>query len=313
MRFLRSTLVSDVTPAADGTYSYDLPVNPLSHLILTIKCLNLSADTKATVAQIMGALENITVEYRGQAIISMNGADLYVLNTILYGNEPLQVNVTNLENSTRAISLRVPFGRNTFNPSECMFATNRGELKLKVQVDIADTGYDGVIFQFETVELVEASPAQYLKVTTLTDTPAATGDMDEDLPIGNVLAGILLWATTIPTGTAWTATIDAIRLLVNNSEYGYASALWESLQGDLIHSGATVAYDNHIHTDPAAGDTGIAEQDDGNLSNYALMDYGIKIGNEFLLDTADKSRVHLKITAGDTNPFRVLPLELVKI
>jgi len=318
MRFVRSILVDDVTPSADGTYSYDLPINPLSHIILTFKVLNNAA--KATLAQILGAIENITVEFRGQAIISLNGADLFALNCILYGHEPVMENVVDTDDATRSITLFIPFGRRIFNPNECMFAVNRGDLKLKIQVDIADTGYDGSIFQVETVELLEASPSQYLKVTTLSDTPAATGDMDEDLPIGNLIAGILLWGTTIPTGTSWTTTLNKVRLLIDNVENGYANANWESLHGDLLNLvGAANAFAEKFHTENTAAsyaqnaDTAAEEADDSDISNYAFMDYGIGIPDDFLLETEGKSRVHLRINAGDTNAFRALPLELVKV
>jgi len=320
MKFLRSVLVQDEIPATDGTYDYDLPVNPLSHVVLTLKALNAGVNTKATLAQLLGALELVEVTYRGSAIVSLNGADLYALNCILLGHEPWQENVINLDNAVRHLSLVIPFGRALFNPKECLFETRKGELKLKIQIDIADTGYDGVIFQIETVELLDIKPVQYLKIQTLAKTPTAVGDLDIDLPIGNIIAGLLLWGTTIPTGASWIATIDKVKLLLNNKEEYYSQANWESLHGDLIalldpagNWGEKFHMENLAAAYAQNADTATEEQDDSDISNYALMNFGIKIPEDFLLDSKGLSRFHLRIAAGDTNPLRILPIELLKV
>jgi len=319
MDFIRSVLVQDETPPGDGVYSYDLPVNPLSHIVLTLKALNLTANTKATLAQLLGALEKVEVLFKGQALISVSGSDLYALNCALIGKEPWQENVINTENAVRHLSLMIPMGRSLYNPEECFPESKKGELKLQIQVDITDTGYDGVIFQIETVELIDASPAKFLKMTTLSLTPSATGDVDLDLPIGNSIAGILLYGTTVPTGISWTSTIDKIRLLANNKEKGFANCNWESLHGDFINRlGPAGAWGEKFHLENTAtaytqnADTATEEQDDSDIAHYALMDYGIGIPEEFLLITDGLSRLHLRITAGDTNVLRAIAIELVE-
>ena len=318
MEFIRSVLVQDVTPASDGIYTYDLPVNPLSHIVLTLKALNNGANTKATLAQLLGALEKVEVLHEGSAVVSLNGADLYALDCVLLGREPIQENVINTANATRAISLVIPLGRSLYNPNECFFGVKKGELQLQIQIDIADTGYSGVIFQIETVELPGASPSNYLKSTTLSYTPAATGEVDVDLPIGAVFAGILLWATTVPTGTAWTATIDWVKLLKDNKEFMYSKTNWESLHGDLINRIQNpFAYAEKIHMENTAtaytanADTAAEEQVASDLANYAYMEFDPSGRDEFLVQTQGLSRFHLRINAGDTNALRIIPVRLV--
>jgi hypothetical protein len=319
-RIIHSVLVQDVTPPTDGTYPYDLPINPLSHIWLTLKALNNGINTKATLPQLLSALEKIEVLFRGQAILSMNGLDLYALNTFMLGREPWQENVINTDNATRALTICIPLTRIPFSPHECFFATSKGELQLQLQIDIADIGYDGVIFQIETVELPDAKPTTFMKATSLTATPTVAGEMDVDLPIGNRLAGILMWGTTIPSGTSWTATIDQARLLVDNIEHMYAKTNWETLHGTgMLRAGPPNAWGEKFHMENLAGvytqnaDSATQEADDTDISNHAYMDFSPLRDDQYIVDTKGKSRVNLRIVAGDTNPLRVIPIEIVQV
>ena len=318
MRFLRSIIRENKTEA-DGTITVDLPTNPLSHIVFTLKMLNLTAHTKATLAQMLGAVEKVEVLHRGSAVMSLSGADLYALNCVLLGHEPWQENVINTENATRALTMMIPFGQKLYDVNQCLFGTKKGELQLKITLDIADTGYDGLITNIETVELLGASPADHLKVTTLNKS-AVVGDYDVDLPIGNPLLGILLYSTTVMTGTAWTNTINKIKLLIDNSEAYYSKCTWQSLHGDFINiMGPAGAWGEKIHDfEDTAGaianvDTKPEEQVDTDLSHYALLDFGIAVPKEFILETAGLSRLHLKLTGEDTNAVRVLPIEKMSI
>lgn len=296
MRFIRSVQVQDVTPSDDGTVTYDLPVNPCSHLIFTIKALNVTDE--ATIAQLLDLVTNVEVLHRGSSITQMSAADLYALDFALLGKAPVALNMIATDNATRALSLIIPFGRQAFNPAECFPESKAGELQLQATVDIATSDADGLILQVESVELIGARPTRYLKATTLTKTPAATGSTDLDLPIAHTLAGVLLYSTTVPATTAWTTTIDKVKLLADNSEVLFSEANWECLHGDLIFR----CGDEPGHT-TARGDDSIA--------HYALMDFSPRNIDDFLLDTRPFSSLKLKITAGDTNALRAIPLELV--
>lgn len=320
MRFIHSVLRSDETES-DGTVTIDLPTHPLSHILYTVKVLNKSANTKATLAQILGGVEKVEVLYKGSAIISLSGADLYALNCVLLGREPWQENVSNLENATRMLSLIIPFGTKLYDPNRCLFATRKGELQLKLTLDIDDTGYDGMISQIETIELLDAAPSEHLKITTLSKT-AVVGDFDLDLPIGNKYLGMLLYSAVVPTTTAWTTTVDKIKLMLDNVQYGYAETNWESLHGMLVNIlGPAGAWGEKVHRftyDPTltvetSADTDAEEQADTDMAHYSLMDFGIGMPEDFILNSAALSRFHLRITGGDTGAMRVLPIELTKM
>jgi len=315
MEYRRTTLLDDVVPSADETRDDDLPVNPLSHLIITIKVLNNAA--KATLSDILSALEMIEVLREGSAIVSISGADLYALDCVLFGHEPWQENVVDTDNAVRALSLILPFGRVLYDPNECLPATRRGELSLRQTVDIADTNYDGYIYQVETVELLDATPKQHLKYTTINYTPSATGEGDVDLPIGLDYAGILLWGTTVPTGTSWTTTIDKLTFLVDNVEKYVRSVNWESLHGSFINRLAPAgAWGEKIHVENLAAaytqnaDTAPEQQVDTDLVNYAYVDFDPLHDDSYLFKSAGVSDLALRIDAGDTNATRIVPVQL---
>lgn len=298
MDFIRSVLAQDYAPSADETKTWDLPVNPLAYVSFVIKALNVTDE--ATLANLLALVTNITVAFNGQSILNMTAADLYAYNVALLGRVPIFTNLVSTDNATRSVGLVIPFGRKIMDPSECFPQARKGELSLQATLDIATAEADGLIIQAETTELPGAQPRSYLKATTLTATPAATGQFDIELPKNNPLLGCLLWGTTVPTSTAWTATIDQARVLADNVEKGYAQANWESIHADLINrSGMPLGAEDAWTTDA--------------INNYALIDYDPMKDGQFELQTAQLNDLKLRIEAGDTNPLRIIPIERVPI
>lgn len=296
--FLRSVIVQNATIAASDVKTYDLPVNPLSHIILNMQGLNVTDE--ATLAQILARISKVEVLWKGASIISMSGADLFAWNAIFFGQMPLVSNQVATDNATRNITLLIPFGRKLYNPAECFPATKKGELQLQVTFSSSEAELDNIVLQVETVELFNGAPTQYMKITTLTKTPAATGDNEVDLPINNKLAGIMIFSTTVPTGTATTTTVDTVKLLADNKETLFGLANWESLHGELINRiGHRQDYD------------GSADNDD--INKYAIMDFSPKGMDEYLLDTSNFASLKLRVSAGDTNVLRALPIEIVSL
>ena len=142
--------------------------------------------------------------------------------------------------------LPLVFGRTPYDPLECFPATRRGDLILSYDVDIADTGYDTLFTQIETVELLDAAPTQFIKQTTTERLMSAIGDIDIEMPIGNDLLGVLLRSFAVPN-TAFTSSMGQIALQVDNVETIYSKANWESLHGDLGRRIPNWKYDSHVH------------------------------------------------------------------
>ena len=110
----------------------------------------------------------------------------------------------------------------------------------------------------------------------------------------------MLFSTTVPTGTAWTTTISRIRLLINGLEQYFSTANWESLHGDLMSRiGHIQAYDTSVDND--------------DVHRYSFMEMIPENKDTFVLDSKGASSMVLKITAGDAQPLRVLPIEIVAV
>jgi len=297
-KYLRSIIINEETPAAAGTYTYDLPVNPVSHLILGILCLNVT--NEATPLEIAQLITNIRVLHRGTAILQMRGEDLLAENQIQFGKTPMLLNQIVTDDAVRALHLIIPFGRTLYNPAECFPESKAGELQIQLTVAIANAGADGLILQLESVELTGARPARYLKQTTLVSTPTAVGDWDVELPIGNDYSGIMLRANTIPCATTWTCTIENLKLLADNREHYISSTLWECLRGSLILR-------------PGMAPGHIMAGGDDQIPNYAYLDFNPSRDDKFLMPTSGMSALTLRINAGVADEIRLFPMEMVKV
>lgn len=318
--YTRSVIVPFETVTADTIDTKDLPVNPISFLLLTIKFLSAGANTKPTLANILAMIDRLTVRFRGNNIISLSGEDLHAYTYFLLGKIPHRVNVADLDNSVMSYTFVIPFSRRLWDPNEAFPASSRGNLTLELDWASSFTNLDNATWGLEAIELPEAQPAQFLRCTTLTHTPAATGDNDIQLPIGNPLLMILLWGTTIPTGTTTTRTINSAQLMVDNQQRFFSKSEFESLQAAKgLRFPPHQAWSDHTHNENTAGsytqnaDTDPAKQDDGIHANYALMDFDPTLDGTYQLETAGLADLKLRVDAGDTSAIRILPVELFSV
>jgi len=297
-QFIRSSLLKDHTTATE-TKKIDLPVNPLSHLIISIDGYNVT--NEATLAEILAFINKIDVSYLGTSILSLESEDLFALNTYLYKHNPVLTQNVATDDAARTLSLIVPFGRKIFNPTECFPATKKGELTLSLNTTVPATSFDNSTLNIEAVELLEASPTQYLKCTTISvAAPGATGDKDIDLPIGNDIVAIQLRMTTFPTTSSHTYGIDSAKILVDNKEFGYSFARAQCLTGDGIFKF------NSLPRNIAAF---------GNVipANVVWLDYDPNMDDAWLLQTAGKSSVKVRLHFGVNEAQTLSVSELVKV
>jgi len=88
--------------------------------------------------------------------------------------------------------------------------------------------------------------------------------------------------------------------LIDNEEVNYGKTNWESLHGNIFYR---VGY---------LGDRSAAAGAD-ELVNYGYMDFDPTWNDQFVVDTKGKSSVKIRYVAGDVQPIRVLPVELVAV
>ena len=296
--FEKSVVWADKALAASGSYQEDLPAVPLSHLIFTLKGLNVTDE--ATLAEILARITNISVKDLGVTIFSMSGADLFAFNVVFTGLMPILTNRDALDNTTRAITFILPFGRKLFNPAECYPAKPQGNLKFYLDISATETAIDGLIAQLEAVNLPGAGPGSFLKVYTKTFTAPATGLNSVDLERGNLVAGLLLFGTTVPATTAWTASIEDCRLMANNKEHVIALTQWETLHGDLI---LQCGYIGGL----------IAASGDDIVVNYGFIDLSPLGDDQHLIETDGLLSFKFQYTAGVADAIRLLPMEVVAV
>jgi len=322
MEFLRQVLVQDEAVTVSTTRTDDLPVNPLSMILVTLRCLNDTGTIAnySTVQQLLLQVSRLEVLFKGSAIVSGSLADLARLTGLLLRNGPVQTVQSNVDNDARSVTVPILLGRAPFWPHECFPAVRRGELQLQTTFAAAQTGVDNFTFQVETVELLGATPSRFAKYTTISRTFAATGDNDVDLPIGNKIAGVLMFATTVPTGAALTSSIGQLRLLLDNVEHYYARTNWESLHNELVRKiSETSQSAPHSHLENTAAmyaQNAQTEQDQqvlGFWNSYAYLDFDPHADDKWLLETHGRSRIHLRVNADAADATRYLPLELIEV
>lgn len=296
MRFIRSSLLKDHTTATE-VKKLDLPVNPLSHLIISMDAYN--ATDEATLAELLAFINSVTVEHNGVGVVSLQSEDLYGVDSYLYNRRPVLVGKLATDNLHRCLSLVVPFGRRIFDAEECYPATKKGELVLSLDMTVPATSADNSTLNVEAVELPEASPSRFLKTIMKTvSAPGATGENDVELPIGNKIVALLLRLTTWPGASTHTYGVNGVKTFVDNQQVGYSYARAQCLTGDLIH-----------HWDTQHGS--IAAQGAIVPASMLCVDFDPNRDGQYLLETEGRSRVHAVLDMGVDEATYVTTCELV--
>ncbi len=316
--FIHSILEAQAAITADGDEVIDLPVNPLSVILLHIAPLN---DTStigdyALLEGLLSALDNVRATHKGSSVVDGSGVDLAVLAMLWHRLSIWQSNAVETDNERRSIVLPILFGRRAYTPGEAFPETKKGEFQLRLTWDIADTGFDGLRRSVETIELPDASPEFVQKVTTLAQTFPATGQNDIELPIGNVIRAVLLFGTTGFAGAAPAPSLGELQFMRDNRQTHYSATDFEVLRG--THGLKQVKFPpdlRHIHSVDAAGvgrEDSLEPEIGASLDdNYVLMDLDPLWDDEYSVDTAGAGRVNVRVDAETADAVRALPVERV--
>lgn len=304
--------------AADAAITDNLPVNPLSFVDIIIRGQNLTANTLSTLAQQLAVLSRIEVLFKGSSIVSLTPADLFALQTRLLWAWNLPQPRGIAAGAVWRHLLRVCFGRRPYALTSGFPASRAGELQIRYTPAATFTNVGTISLQVETEEILDATFATYMKYTTISRTPAATGESDVDLPIGNKYAGVLLFGTTVPTAGAVTASMREIRMLIDNQEAYIPRTRWDAAHHDFQNSRALALWmAEHVHLENTAAaytqnaDTLGPRWDVHVLANYAWLDFDPLMTDDYLLDTAGRSSIKLRLNADVADAQRIIPLEIL--
>lgn len=318
--FIHSILATNQAIAADGDVTYDLPVNPMSMILIHISPLNLTSTIAnyRWLGEILSAIDNVRVTHRGSAVVDANGYDLLMLGLLYHRVGIWQSGAVETDDDRRSIVLPILFGRKPYLQSECFPETKKGEFQLTVTWDIANTYFDGLRISIETIELPGATPDYVQKVTTLAQTFAAIGQNDVDVPIGNVIRAFLLWGTSSFTGATPAPTWGQLELLKDNRQTRYTSTDWEVSRAIAGLMGVPFpATFTHIHsgtyTTTVAGDSLEPQVELTKDDFYTLLMLDVLGDDTYSLETAGAGRVNIRCDAEAAEAVRVLPIERVPV
>ena len=319
---LHSVLQQNTALVAATPLVFDLPVNPVSAILVTLRARDLTAVTapRATLGAFLGLIATIQAQFKGADQWNSSFADAYVAASLLMGKLAKHNTMEFTATSVRYVTVPIMFTRRLYWTKEAFPATRRGEFRMIITPAASLAGFDTVTVQVESIELLDIQPTQYIKTTTLARTFTATGPQDVDLPLGNPILGALLFGTTFPTGGVFTNSWNQIAVLVDNVNYTYATTNWETLQGLLANRlGSAMTPWDHTHTENLAVGylqgvgSEVPVQARDLFRQYAYMDWDPLMDESYALHTEGRGRVILRANAGVADAVRALPQELIRL
>jgi hypothetical protein len=295
MVFLHELSVTERTFAAGENGPFDLPVNPVSFLLLHIRAV--AAAGAPDFQQLLGMVERLVVSFKGTQIVSMSGVDLVRMVQKLWGR---QINIEGFNAVNPALvsfTLPIPFTRKPYGNAEAFPATRRGEFTCTITRIATLVNVTAPVFAVEAVEMLEAEPKQFLKMVTLSRA-ITVGDADFELPIGNPFLALQVFSPTAMGNDPISETIRRMRLLLDNVEYDYADSAFDVNRAiGWLRSG-----DNNDYT----ALTSLSR-------NYTYMDFDPHMDDEFMVETEGRASVRLRLVPDVAGTVRVTPVELVKL
>lgn len=300
----------------DANEEWLLPTNPISHLDISITALTAAANVADSALTLAAQLQTVQVLYRGTQIVAVSGDDLMRMVYSLGIHCGRLYNPAVADDSRRALTLRVPFGRRLFNMKECLPSSAKGDLSLYIAWDAVTTSYDNLVLNISTYELPSAQPANFIRYTTMTDTPASTGDKDYDLPRIAPISGIGIYQTASYPASA-TATINTFKVLLNNLDTGYTD-IDAIMARDIspYNEIGGMMQDSWVQQENAAGSytqnalsTG-QHMTNGPTRDWMYLDYDPILDGAHLLDGPKATELKLRVNYGATSAARFIPVEL---
>lgn len=316
-RFNHSVLIPERSVTSDGVEQFDLPVNPLSMVLINIRPLNETSTLTnfARYLQLCDSLNAIRVYREGAAVANIRGSDLAACNYFRHGICPAGTNETDTDNVRRSVVLPLLFGRFPYDQRSCLPESKRGDLTMELDIDVADTGYDGFQYSIETVELLDAKPKEYERKITINSVFGATGDFDVSLPSRSKLRGVLVNSSIGFSGASPAPTAGRLRVLADNQEFGYQSTDFETSRSiSSVLGRFPFALDDHIHrvnaasasaTEPTTAPRAVG----GVMDLYTYLEFDPTRDDEYSLDLSKFNSSVLRLTAETAGTVRTIPVE----
>lgn len=323
MRYLHSIAQPNTDLVASASITpFDLPVNPLSFLLLRLQITNTDPATMDLYSAIDDAITQITgirVLHKGEQIIAGSLRDLMVLNAAYMRAYPGFGRLAQPSAALRSLVFPLCLGRKMYDPDSAFPATTRGNLRFEMDAGADGAGYSDINFSVETVELIEATPKEYVKyVRQARD--SVIGQFDAPLPIGNPLLGILMFDTGLSGSSDEVLSWGTVKLLKDNVEQYYPQSDYETLAGMLATQMKSTfgLWAGHKHGFIAPGPAADIS-DDAHMAvtegpqGYAWLDFDPLRDGRYQLETEGAADVKIRGNGDEATAVRYYPLERVMV
>jgi hypothetical protein len=323
MRFLHSIALPNTDLVASASITpFDLPVNPLSFLLLRLQITRAAPAALLTYEAIDDAITQITgvrVLHKGEQIVAGSLRDLMVLNAVYHKAFPGYDKLHPVGAAVDSLTFPICLGRRQYAPDSCFPATSRGNLRFELDAGADGAAYTDINLSVETVELIEAVPKEYLKYVRQARDSVA-GQFDARLPIGNPLLGILLFDTSIATLATGATSWGTLKLLKDNVEQYYPLSDYEVIAG-MLRSQMSTAFAitaGHVHKFVAADALSSMTDSAADLINtgsrgYAYLDFDPLRDYRYQLETEGAADLLIRGNGDDASAIRYYPLERVTV
>jgi len=297
-KFLKQVIENNYAPSADGTYTWELSDLPLAAIWLTVKGDLYAANM--CIDDFLLSLTAIDVWLGSFNVLHYaTGIKAYLMNCKLKQHHGYLVNSSQTVDDHVGISFPLMFGAPYLNDKMCLPGSLSNRKKLTLGLDIATAAMDVLQIDISEVLMPDASPLGFIKQEEINVSAKGTGDKDLWLQTNWDLLKLMIYSPTVPTGTAYTSTIERAGLEIDDFPFGYKSVPWEHLHAEIMDElEGSGPVEDHIHADPVSGNTGMPVGLEHWIAKYGELDFFYEKDLKWRAPLAGASTAKLKYNAG---------------
>jgi hypothetical protein len=306
--FLKTLVVQDLVPAADGIISYELTDQPLAAIWLTVKGTLYAIDQ--CIDDILASITSLDVWMGSFNVMHYTTAlKALMMNCKLKQQWPYMVASSQTVADVVGVTFPLMFGAPYLNPNMCLPSSLSNRKRIDIGVDIANTHLATLQLDISQVIMPGATPAGAIKQEEILVPGTITGERDIWMQHNWDMLKLLLYSTTVPITTAYTCTIHRATLEIDDYPWGYNAVPWEHLHAELMDEleGPGNMEDHQHLAAGATAATGMAYGIDHWSRNFGEMDFFFEKDLKWRAPTAGASSVKLKVVTGDTQNFYLVP------
>jgi hypothetical protein len=316
-QFVMSPIAVRQTLGAGSTQTiFNMPNQPISAIFITIEAQLTTGNISDNIASFLGQLTNIIFQWKGTSVWNMRGDDLYRMARALGTWHCRFEKTSSANNARRIMTVCVPMSRWLWNPLECFPAVDKGTTQLQINCAGDGGGYNAYKVTVEPLQLLGATPVAFCRAITFSDTPAATGNKDYDLPRLYPIVAIGVTTTNSEPSSALDD-IESYKILQNSVELDFSL-----IQGNLARAmqwyKRPPGFDDTdfgvlsnlagAYAQFAATGTSLLLND--LTRNFHFLNFDATGNGDYLLDASKATDLKLRMNYNTAAAMRFMPIEL---